>query len=93
MQPINRAVPGAVAELLRGVPLSPGKVAFAWTTAVGPALNRVSAVRLEGTRLIVDAASAQWAREIARATPVILTRLRTFLGTQAVTSIEVRGRA
>ena len=58
MRPLSSALPGALAELLRAAPLSPGKVDFAWRAAVGPALERVTAVRLEGTTLIVDAADA-----------------------------------
>jgi hypothetical protein len=68
MDPIASAVPGAITALLRGLPLSPGKVEFAWAAAVGPALPRVTTVRLEGQVLIVDAASQQWAREVARST-------------------------
>ena len=66
MRPLSSAVPGALAELLRGAPLSPGKVTFAWRAAVGPAVERETAVRLEGTTLIVDAATRQWAQEVRR---------------------------
>src|SRR5439155_710299 len=51
--PIASAVPGAVTALLKLCPLSPGKVAFAWKTAVGAALERVTAVRLERGVLVV----------------------------------------
>ena len=80
MLPISHAVPGALAELLRGTPLSPGKVAFAWNAAVGPATARATAVRLEGTLLLVDATTIPWAREVSRSSGVILTRLQTLLG-------------
>ena len=90
MLPITHAVPGAVAELLRGAPLSPGKVAFAWSAAVGPATARTTAVRLEGTVLLVDATTLAWAREISHSSGVILTRLQTLLGPDVVTRIEVR---
>lgn len=83
-------MPGAIMELLRRAPLSPGKVEFAWKTAVGPALERVSGVRLEGRTLIVDAASAQWTREIARMSGVILPRMQNFLGRDTVDRIVVR---
>ena len=46
---------GALRSLLRETPLSPGKVRFAWTAVVGPALERVTAVRLEGDTLLVEA--------------------------------------
>ena len=90
MRPINQAVPGALAELLRGAPLSPGKVSFAWRAAVGAAMDRVTSVRLEGHVLLVDAASTQWGREIARSSAIILTRLQTLLGSGAVERLEVR---
>ena len=92
MKPLIQGLPGALAELLRGAPLSPDKVDFAWKAAVGSALQRTTSVRLEGTRLLVDAASPQWAREISRSQHVILSRLQTLLGEDVVTAIEVRKR-
>lgn len=89
-RPLQDALPGAVAELLRGAPLSPGKVVFAWRTAVGPALERVTTVRLEGRTLLVDAASPQWTREITRSSGVILTRVQLLLGKAVVDRIVVR---
>ena len=41
MHPLAHAMPGAVVELLRGSPLSDGKVTFAWKAAVGPAIRVV----------------------------------------------------
>jgi hypothetical protein len=90
MNPISTAVPGAIAAMLRSGPLSPGKVNFAWNAAVGPALQRVTAVRLEGGVLLVDAVSAQWAGEISRSTRVILGRLQQLLGKNVVSRITVR---
>jgi hypothetical protein len=93
VRPLNSALPGALAELLKDAPLSPGKVSFAWRAAVGPALERETTVRLEGGTLLVDAASAQWAREVRRSSGIILNRLQTLLGPGAVVSISVRDRA
>ena len=93
MRPLNSALPGALAELLKDTPLSPGKVSFAWRAAVGPALERETTVRLEGGTLLVDAASAQWAREVRRSSGIILNRLQTLLGPGAIVSISVRDRA
>jgi hypothetical protein len=90
MRPISQALPGAVAELLRGVPTSAGKVSFAWRVAVGTGVERVSSVRLDARTLLVDVADQRWAREIARSSPIILARLQTLLGREAVTRIEVR---
>lgn len=90
MRPIAHAVPGALQELLRDAPLSDGKVRFAWTAAVGPALERATSVKLEGGTLVVEATSAQWAREIKRSTGVILARLERLLGDGTVSRIVVR---
>jgi hypothetical protein len=90
MRPLLHAVPGALTELLKAAPLSDGKVSFAWRAAVGPALERVTAVKLEGHVLLVETASAQWSREIMRSSPMILKRLRAFLGADTVERIELR---
>ena len=90
MRPIQQAIPGALVEILRGAPLSQGKVGFAWRAAVGSAVEKVTSVRLEGRVLLVDAASIAWAREVTRSSPVILRRLQTLLGQDVLTSICVR---
>jgi predicted nucleic acid-binding Zn ribbon protein len=93
MKRLTHAVPGALMELLRGAPLSDGKVSFAWSAAVGPALERVTTVKLERGVLIVEAASAQWSREIQRLSGVILARLQSLLGKDTVRTLEVRSSA
>ena len=90
MRPLTHAIPGALVQLLRDAPLSSGKVGFAWRAAVGPALERVTAVRLEGTALLVDARTPQWAHEVMRSSPLILKRLQDLLGADTIQSIEVR---
>jgi hypothetical protein len=90
MRPLSHALPGALALLLRDTPLSNGKVAFAWRAAVGAALERVTAVKLDGHLLIVEAGTPQWAREIERSKGLILMRLQTLLGSGAITRLEVR---
>lgn len=90
MVPITLAVPGALVELLRGSPLSDGKVGFAWGAAVGPAVQRVTAVKLERGVLLVEAKTAAWASEIRRSSPTILPRLKKLLGEDTVSRIEVR---
>jgi predicted nucleic acid-binding Zn ribbon protein len=84
-------MPGALVELLRGAPLSQGKVAFAWRAAVGAALERATAVRLaEGGVLVVETTSTQWSRELQRSAPTILARLETLLGPGVVRQIQTR---
>jgi hypothetical protein len=90
MRPLAHALPGALTELLKVAPLSDGKVTCAWGAAVGPALERVTAVKLEHGVLIVETSSAQWSREIMRSSPTILKRLRGFLGADVVDRIETR---
>jgi hypothetical protein len=90
VHPISHVVPAALMELLRTTPLSSGKVGFAWKTAVGPALDRVTSVRLENGVLIVETRGPQWSREIIRSRGVILARLKTFLGEGSVQRIDVR---
>jgi hypothetical protein len=92
MDPIGAAVPGAIVALLRDAPMSAGKVTFAWNAAVGPAVQRATAVHLERGVLMVDASSPEWAREVLRSTPIILRRMRQLLGEQTVASITVRTR-
>ncbi len=82
-------MPGAVVEVLRGAPLSPGKAAFAWRMAVGPALERTTTVTLDGRTLVVTVPTRQWAHEVHRGSPMILRRLERYLGPGAVTSLDV----
>jgi len=90
MRPLTHALPGALRYLLRDLPLSEGKVGFAWGAAVGPAVARATTVKLENGTLIVETTSAQWTREVKRSSPVILKRLQSLLGDDAVTSITLR---
>jgi predicted nucleic acid-binding Zn ribbon protein len=90
MQPLTQALPGALAELLRDVPISHGKVEFAWRAAVGATVGRATSARLDGRLMIVEPVDEQWAREITRSSAVILTRLQTLLGRDVVTQIQVR---
>jgi predicted nucleic acid-binding Zn ribbon protein len=90
VRPIQQVLPGALVEIMRAAPLSAGKVDLAWRAAVGSAVERVTAVRLEGRVLLVEAASPAWAREVLRASPVILARLQTLLGKDTIASLTVR---
>ena len=90
MEPLNGALAGVLGEVLRRAPNSPGKIDVAWQAAVGPATARVTNVRLEGTTLIIEAASAEWRREVARSSPAILGRLRRLLGDQIIRDVIIR---
>jgi hypothetical protein len=93
MRSISHIVPAALMELLSTAPLSDGKVTFAWKAAVGPALDRATAVKLEGGTLIVETTGPQWSLEVKRSAGTIMTRLKTLLGDSTVQRIEVRTRS
>lgn len=90
MEPLNQALPAVLADVLRQSPHSPAKVDFAWKAAVGAAVGRVTAVRLEGTVLIVESSTSAWTREVRRSSPIILKRMQTLLGADTVTEISIR---
>jgi len=90
MEPLHQVLPAAVAAAIRDAPLSPGKVAVAWQTAVGPAIDRATVVRLadEGV-LEVRVTDQYWQRELRRSAPLILERLATMLGPNTVSTLTV----
>jgi predicted nucleic acid-binding Zn ribbon protein len=90
MQPIGQILPLALEQIVRQAPLSAGKVDFAWRSAVGTAMGRASAVRLESGVLLVEAQTSQWAAAIMRASPMILSRLQSILGADTVREIRLR---
>jgi len=90
MQPIGQVLPGALAQIVRQAPLSPGKVDFTWRSAVGSAIARASGVHLEDGILLVDAQNPQWAAAIMRSSPIILARLQTMLGQDNIREIRLR---
>jgi hypothetical protein len=87
--PLQHVIPGALASALRRAPLSPEKVAFAWRTAVGAAVDRASAIELRGATLAVSVKSHEWQHEVARSTTLIRARLDAVLGPGVVTRIDV----
>src|SRR5918994_7758073 len=89
MIPVQRLMPDALAAVLRKAPLTPDKVAFAWRTAVGPSVDRVSTVRLDGHTLRVRTRDAAWQREIERSAALICARLDALLGTAVVRGLDV----
>jgi hypothetical protein len=89
MLPLQRFMPEALATLLRKAPLSDEKVAFAWRTAVGASVDRVTTVALEGTTLRVHVRDAQWRREVERAAALICARLESLLGKGVVRGLDV----
>lgn len=89
MIPVNQVMPNALAAILSKAPLTPDKVAFAWRTAVGPAVDRVTTVELKGRVLHVRAKDAAWQREVERSAGLIRTRLAMLLGDDVVRGLHV----
>jgi hypothetical protein len=87
--PVHDVMPAALATVLRRAPLTPEKVAFAWRTAVGPAVDRATTVALKGRVLHVRATDAAWQREVERSAALIRTRLATLLGDDIVRGLDV----
>jgi hypothetical protein len=91
MEPIQSVVSSAVASVVRPAPLSPEKVLFAWRAAVGPAVARVTRVRLAGERVLdVTLDDVRFADELARSAPIVLCRLQQLLGSETVGRMSVR---
>lgn len=90
MEPVSRLIPAALASLLRRAPLSEGKVAFAWRSAVGPAMDKVTSVALDGDVLRVRARDEAWKREIDRSAALIRARVAEVLGDGIVHRIDVQ---
>jgi hypothetical protein len=89
MIPVQQFMPEAVAEILRRAPLTPEKVAFAWRSAVGAAVDKASTIELRGGVLHVRARDAAWQREMERSAAVIRARLDALLGSGVVRYIDV----
>ena len=85
----DRVIPAVLAEIIRKAPLSPEKVEFAWRTAVGSAVERVTTVQLDDHGVLhVTAADAHWALEVKRSSKLILRRLAVLLGDGVVRKIR-----
>jgi len=89
MIPVHRFMPDALAAILRKAPLTADKVAFAWRAAVGPAMDKVTTIELQGKVLHVRAKDAAWQREVERSLGIVRSRLESLLGKGVVGDIRV----
>ena len=89
MRPVNQSMPAALAAILRRAPLNDDKVAFAWRTAVGPALDKATSIELRNGVLLVRARDDVWRREVERSAAVVRSRLDSLLGKGIVRTIQV----
>ncbi len=87
--PVHRFLPDALAEILRAAPLTPEKVAFAWRTAVGPAIDKVTNVELRGRVLHVATRDPAWQREVERSMGIVRSRMEALLGRGIVGDIQI----
>ena len=86
---MQQVMPAALEAVLRRMPLTRDKVAFAWRIAVGPAVDRATTVDLRDGVLYVSAKDPAWHREIERSMPLIQKRLTALLGDHAVRRIRL----
>ena len=89
MIPVHRVIPDALAEILRKAPLTDEKVAFAWRSSVGPALDRETSVTLRDGVLHVSVRDVAWGREVERSEALIHARLDALLGPGVVRALRV----
>ena len=89
---VHRVIPEALAEILRKAPLSDGKIAFAWRSAVGPAMDRGTSVTLRDGVLHVMVKDAAWGREVQRSEALIHARLGALLGPDVVRALRIENR-
>ena len=89
MIPVHRFMPEALAEILQRAPLTPEKVAFAWRSAVGPAVDKVTTIELRDGVLRVATKDAAWQREVERSAGLIRARLDALLGAGIVRYVDV----
>jgi hypothetical protein len=82
-------MPEALAQILRKAPLSDDKVAFAWRSAVGPAVDKATRIELRDHVLYVQVQEKAWQRELERSAALIRSRLDALLGDDVVRYIDV----
>ena len=89
MIPVQDVLPAALAAILRKAPLTRDKVAFAWRSAVGVAVDNATAIELRDGVLHVRAKDTAWQREIERSAAMIRSRLDALLGADVVRYLDV----
>lgn len=83
-------MPDAVAAIIRKAPLTPEKVAFAWRSVVGPAIEHATTISWNDGVLRVRTKDAAWQREVERSAALIRARLDDLLGERVVRYIDVK---
>lgn len=90
MESLQSTASHALRALLASQPTTAAKMSFVWKMVAGPAMARATSVRWrpEGV-LVIRAASPSWLREVRRARPLLVARMRELAGADAVTTIEI----
>jgi len=89
MQSVRDTASDVLRDLLARQPTSAAKVQFAWRMAAGPAMARAArAAWVDGTLRLAPVDPA-WRRELQRARPVLLDRLRHWLGADVIQAIVI----
>ena len=90
VEPLGSLAERVLPALVARAPLTPEKVQFAWRVAVGPAIDRVTRVKLAGATVVVTG-ERQWLKEIERSEALILRRLQRILGDHVVRALSCAG--
>ena len=90
MLPIQRLTSSVLNEIIRRQPPSEGRTAFAWQLAVGAAIARATTVRLADGVMTVTASDERWVTEVEAARDIVLRRLQSLLGPDAVMKIRIQ---
>jgi predicted nucleic acid-binding Zn ribbon protein len=94
MQALNSTATQVLRTILDQQPLTEAKVRFAWRMVAGPTVAGATAVRwTEDGRLCVTVKSEDWRRELTRARPILLERLRELVGKDAVKTMCIEAPA
>jgi len=89
MQSVRDTATEVLRDLLSKQPTTSAKVMFAWRMAAGSAMARAARVEwIDGT-LRLSPTTPAWRRELQRARPVLLDRLRHWLGADVIQSIVI----
>jgi hypothetical protein len=89
MHPLRDSATEALRDLLTAQPTTEAKVLFAWRMAAGPSLSRAAHAEWTDGKLRLLPATAAWRKELLRARPVLLERLRHWLGAEVIQGIVI----
>lgn len=89
MQPVRDTASAFLRTLLASQPTTAAKVLFAWRIAAGPSLSRAAHAEWTDGTLRLAPTTAAWRKELLRARPVLLERLRHWLGAEVIQAIVI----